>query len=193
MAGNRTHVLVGRLKCGCCGRNLRHCKLGHPYFWCAEKNISGLTGCVARAEDSSLEQLLMFRLQEHIMELGESSRLLEAEKNTVRETLEDLGLKHQETEQAITESCERRMRNYEKHVLEGAVFNASEDDGERLKEHLKELKAQMREAEDEVLRLEKESGFEVFAVKKLTPELMDEYFKEVIVHAEDDLEIVWKK
>ncbi|MCD8105400.1 MAG: recombinase family protein [Lachnospiraceae bacterium] len=191
--GIESHVLVGKLKCGCCGRNLRHCKLGHPYFWCAEKNISGLTGCVARAEDSSLEQLLMFRLQEHIMELGESSRLLEAEKNTARETLDGLRLKYQKTEQAITENRERQMRNYEKHVLEGAAFNASEDDEERLKEHLKELKAQLREAEDEVLRLEKESGFEVFAVKELTPELLDEYFKEIIVHTENDLEIVWKK
>ncbi len=121
--GTESHVLVGKLKCGCCGRNLRHCKLGHPYFWCAEKNRSGLKGCVARVEDTQQEQLLLYRLQEHIMELGVSSRLLETEKNTAKETLEDLRLKYQKTERAITENRERRMRNYEKYVLEEVKEN----------------------------------------------------------------------
>jgi len=85
------------------------------------------------------------------------------------------------------------MQNYERYVLGGGSFDADADEGKRLAELLKELKGQLRAAEDEVLRLEKEAGYEVFGVKKLTPELMDEYFEEIVVRAEDDVEIAWKK
>ncbi len=187
------HVLRGLLKCGCCGRSLAHCKVGHPHYRCVSKKVSEIDGCVERIDDFVLEQVLLFQLQGHILELGESSRLLETEKNAARKTLEDSRKKYQETEHSITEKRERRMRNYERYVLEGACYDASADDEEQLKEQLIKLKAQLRKAENEVLRLEKECGFETFVVKELTPELMDEYIKEIIVHAEDDLEIVWKK
>lgn len=187
------HVLVGRLKCGCCGRILRHSTNGHPYYWCAAKNQNGLTGCVTRAEDFFLEEVLTLRLQEHIVELGESRRLLEAEKDAARKKLDELRTKCRETERAIAENREKRMQNYERYVLGGGFFDADADEGKRLAELLKELKGQLRAAEDEVLRLEKEAGYEVFGVKKLTPELMDEYFEEIVVRAEDDVEIAWKK
>lgn len=127
------------------------------------------------------------------MELGESRRLLEAEKDAARKKLDELRTKCRETERAIAENREKRMQNYERYVLGGGSFDADADKGKRLAEFLKELKGQLRAAEDEVLRLEKEAGYEVFGVKKLTPELMDEYFEEIVVRAEDDVEIAWKK
>ncbi len=187
------HVLVGWLKCGCCGHTLRHHLSGRPYYWCEGKNNNGLTGCVSRIDDFLLEELLLFRIQEHIGELGESNRLLELEKNAARTALEELRVKIRETERAITVNCEERMKNYEQYVLGGGSFDKDADSGEQLTERLNRLNTQLRATEDEVLRLEKQSGFEVFNVKELTPELMDEYFEKIVVHAEDDLEIIWKK
>ncbi|MCC8137634.1 MAG: hypothetical protein LIO76_06140 [Clostridiales bacterium] len=127
------------------------------------------------------------------MELGESSRLLESEKDAARKELEELRTKYRETERAIVANREERMKNYERYVLGEGTYDKDADNGEQLTERLDGLNVQLRAAEDKILRLEKESGFEVFTVKELTPGLMDEYFEEIVVHAEDDLEIVWKK
>ncbi|MCD7841503.1 MAG: hypothetical protein LUG56_03440 [Lachnospiraceae bacterium] len=91
------------------------------------------------------------------MELGESSRLLESEKDTARMELERLRTKYRETERAIIAKREERMKNYERYVLGEGPFNKDADSGEQLTERLNGLNTQLRAAENEVLRLEKES------------------------------------
>lgn len=70
------HIPVGRLKCGCCGRNLGHNANERHYYWCSGLNIYQIDGCVKRVEDFYLEKVILFQLQQHIIELGESDKLL---------------------------------------------------------------------------------------------------------------------
>lgn len=70
------------MTCGCCGRNLRHSTgVGQPYYWCQGLNIYNQEACVKRIEDFYLEEVVLFQLQQHIMELGESDKLLQEEKD----------------------------------------------------------------------------------------------------------------
>lgn len=46
-----THVLVGRVTCGCCDRTLRHDISGYPYYWCPGLHEYQLEGCVKHIDD----------------------------------------------------------------------------------------------------------------------------------------------
>ena len=94
-------MLVGRVKCGCCGRNLRHSVSGHHYYWCPGLNIYHMDGCVKRIEDFYLEEIILFQIQQHIMELGESDKLLQEEKDEAAAEAETLRKKCRDAERAI--------------------------------------------------------------------------------------------
>ena len=95
-------MLVGRVNCGCCGHNLRHSTgVGQPYYWCPGLNIYHMDGCVKRIEDFYLEEVILFQIQQHIMELGESDKLDEVE--ALRKKHEELMVRLSESEQKVRE------------------------------------------------------------------------------------------
>lgn len=111
------HILVGRLKCGGCGRNLRHNISGHHYYWCSGVNVYQLDGCVKRIEDFYLEEVILFQLQQHIMELGESDRLLQEEKDKAVEAVEVLKQECRAAEKAVENAKKKRMADFEAYAL----------------------------------------------------------------------------
>ena len=102
-------MLVGRVNCGCCGRNLRHSVSGHHYYWCPGLDIYHMDGGVKRIEDFYLEEVILFQIQQHIKELGESDKLLQAEKTAAAE-VEALRKKCRNAERAIEK---RRLREWQ--------------------------------------------------------------------------------
>ena len=189
------HVLMGRVVCGCCGHNLRHVygKMGQPYFWCMGLNIYHLDGCVKRIEDFCLEEIVLFQIQQHIMELGESDKLLQEEKDAAEALVDSLKKRCRASERAIEKAREKRLAEFEAYALgDRESYDASGDEMEELKERAKGLKVQLAEAEERLKELSRRKVHGCFAVTKLTKELLDEYVERIAVYGNDDVRITWK-
>jgi len=187
------HVLVGRVKCGCCGRNLRHSVSGHHYYWCPGLNIYHMDGCVKRIEDFYLEEIILFQIQQHIMELGESDKLLQEEKDAAAAEAEALRKKCRDAERAIDKAKAHRMAEFEAYALgQKKSYDASIDEVDSLRKKHEALLVQLSEAEDKVRELNRMKVHECSAVTKLTEELLDEYVESVEVHPGNEVRINWK-
>lgn len=187
------HVLVGRVNCGCCGRIMRHSTSGHHYYWCSGLNIYHLDGCVKRIDDFYLEEVIMYQIQQHIMEQGESDKLLQAEKEAAAAAVEELKKKCAAAQKSIDRASEKRMAEFEAYALgKKKSYDASIDEVDKLRKKHEGLLEQMSEAEDKVRQLNRMKVHESFAVTKLTTELLDEYVESIEVYSEDDVRIIWK-
>lgn len=187
------HVLVGRVTCGCCGRNLRHSLAGHHYYWCAGLNIYNQEFCVKRIEDFYLEEVVIFQLQQHIMELGESDKILQEEKDVAKTAVEALKKKCSKAEKAIESARGKRMAEFEAYALgKKKSYDAPIDELEMLRKKYEGLLEQMSEAEQKVRELNRMKTHECFAVTKLTKELLDEYVESIEVHPGNEVRINWK-
>ncbi len=164
------HILVGILSCGCCGRSLRHNVSGHHYYWCPGLNIYKLDGCVKRVEDFYLEEVILYQLQQHILELGESDRLLLEEKERAIEAVEHLNKECQASERAIEKAKKKRMAEFEAYALGKAdSYDSSMDQMDMLRKKHEELMEQLSQAEDKVREYNRVKIHDSFAVLKLTP------------------------
>lgn len=187
------HILVGRLKCGGCGRNLRHNISGHHYYWCSGVNVYQLDGCVKRIEDFYLEEVILFQLQQHIMELGESDRLLQEEKDKAVEAVEVLKQECRAAEKAVENAKKKRMADFEAYALgKKESYDSSTDQLELLRKKYEGLREQLSLAEDKVREYSRLKVHESFPVMKLTPELMDEYIESIEIHPGNDVRVIWK-
>ena len=187
------HILIGRLTCGCCGRTLRHNTSGHHYYWCSGLNIYNMDGCVKRIEDYYLEEVILFQMQQHIMELGESDKLLQEEKKAAADAVVALKKKCGAAEKAIGAEKEKRMAEFEAYALgKKKSYDASNDEMKQLRKKHEALLEQLSEAEQKVRELNRRKVHETFAVTKLTKELLDEYVESIVVHREDEVKIEWK-
>ncbi len=190
---NDKHIMVGRVVCGCCGRNLRHNVSGHHYYWCSGLNIYQIDGCVKRVEDFYLEEVVLFQLQQHILELGESDRLLQEEKSRGAEVVEGLKQECKVAERAVENAKKKRMADFEAYALgKKESYDSSRDQLELLRKKYEELRERLSLAEDKVREYSRVKVHEGFAVKKLTPELMDEYIESIEIHPGNDIRVIWK-
>ena len=189
------HVLAGRVACGCCGHTLRHNRgrMGQAYYWCSGLNIYHLDGCVKRILDCYLEEIVLFQIQQHIMELGDSDKLLQEEKDLAAAEVDALKKKCKAAENAISKAKDKRMADFEAYALgKKESYDASGDEAERLRKKHEGLLEQVAEAESRVRELNRKKSHKTFAVKKLTKGLLDEYVERIEVHGDDDVRIKWK-
>lgn len=62
------HPLVGKVVCGCCGRNLQYLKLANPYFRCQYRYTNAMKDCIIKVNGVFLEEYVLFMLQERLQE-----------------------------------------------------------------------------------------------------------------------------
>ena len=152
-----------------------------------------MDGCVKRIEDFYLEEVILFQIQQHIMELGESDKLLQAEKEAAAAEARALRKKCWDAERAIDKAKAQRMAEFEAYALgQKKSYDASIDEVEALRKKQETLMIQLSEAEDRVRELNRMKVHECFAVTKLTNELLDEYLEDIEVTAENKVIISWK-
>lgn len=187
------HILVGRVVCGCCGRTLRHNVTGHQYYWCPGLNVYKIAGCVKRVEDFYLEEVILFQLQQHILELGESDRLRQEEKNSAIEAVEALKEECLTAERAIEKEKKKRMADFEAYALgKTDSYDSSMERMEMLRKKYENLMEELSLAEDKVREYDRVKIHDGFALIKLTAELMDEYIERVEVHPDNEVKVIWK-
>jgi len=150
-------------------------------------------GCVKRIDDFYLEENILFQIQQHIMDLGETDKLLQTEKKTAAAEAETLRKKCRAAEKAIEKAKDQRMAEFEAYALgQKKSYDASIDEVETLRKKHEELMEQLSEAEDKVRQLNRVKVHESFAVTRLTEELLDEYVESIEVHSGDEIRISWK-
>ena len=127
------------------------------------------------------------------MELGESDKLLQAEKEAAAAEARALRKKCWDAERAIDKAKAQRMAEFEAYALgQKKSYDASIDEVEALRKKQETLMIQLSEAEDRVRELNRMKVHECFAVTKLTNELLDEYVEDIEVTAENKVIISWK-
>jgi DNA invertase Pin-like site-specific DNA recombinase len=62
----QAHVLIGKIECGGCGRNLRYRSGRNPYFTCVKRYLDEAPECVRKVNVLFLEEYLLFQMQEHL-------------------------------------------------------------------------------------------------------------------------------
>lgn len=152
-----------------------------------------MDGCVKRIEDFYLDEVILYQIQQHIMELGESDKLLQAEKEAAAAEAEALRKQCLDAEKAIDKEKAQRMAEFEAYALgQKESYDASIDEVETLRKKHETLMVQLSEAEDKIRQLNRMKVHESFAVTKLTEELLDEYVESVEVHPGNEVRISWK-
>ena len=147
----------------------------------------------ARMPHYQLEEIILFQIQQHIMELGESDKLLQAEKEAAAAEVKALRKKCRDAERAIDKMKAQRMAEFEAYALgQKKSYDASADEVETLRKKHEALMVQLSEAEDKVRKLNRMKVHECFAVTKLTEELLDEYVESIEIHPENEVKISWK-
>ena len=113
-------------------------------YWCPGLNIYHMHGCVKRIDDFYLEENILFQIQQHIMDLGESDKLLQTEKETAAAEAEVLRKKCQAAEKAIEKAKDQRMAEFEAYALgQKKSYDASINEVETLREKHEELMEQL--------------------------------------------------
>lgn len=127
------------------------------------------------------------------MELGESDRLLQEEKDKAVEAVEVLKKECRAAERAVENAKKKRMADFEAYALgKKESYDSSTDQMELLRRKYEWLMEQLSEVEDKVRELNRVKVHESFAVMKLTPELMDEYIESIEIHPGNDVRVIWK-
>ena len=127
------------------------------------------------------------------MELGESDKLLQKEKDAAAKTAEGLKKKCESAEKAIEKAREKRLADFEAYALGSKKsYDSSIDEVEKLRKKYENLMEQLSEAEGKVRELNRVKVHESFTVMKLTPELLDEYVESIEVHPGNEVKVNWK-
>ncbi len=66
----KINPLAGKILCGCCGRCLCRRKARKPYYYCHQRYVSGLKGCVEKVDAGDLEELVTGELRRRMAEAG---------------------------------------------------------------------------------------------------------------------------
>ena len=143
-------------------------------------------------EDFYLEEVVLFQIQQHILELGESDRLLQEGKKRAIEAVEHLK-RNVVLLREIEKAKKKRMAEFEAYALGKAdSYNSSMDQMEALRKKHEELMEKLSLAEDKTREYNRVKIHDSFVVMKLSPELMDEYVERVEVHPDNEIRVIWK-
>lgn len=146
-----------------------------------------------RIEDFYLEEVTLYELQQHIMEMEESDRLLQEEKECAVRTAEALRPGCRAVENAIERAKAKRMADFEAYALgKKKSYDALMESLERLRKEPEGLREQLSVAEDKVREYSRMKVHESFPVMKLTAELMDEDVEDIEILPGNEVRINWK-
>ncbi len=71
---NPPHLLVGKLVCGCCKKNLHYRRGLNPYFTCGQRYSNTMENCVSKVNAMFMEQYILWMMQEKLEREGNLSK-----------------------------------------------------------------------------------------------------------------------
>ncbi|MCI9077475.1 MAG: recombinase family protein [Lachnospiraceae bacterium] len=192
------HPLIGKAVCGCCRHNLQVREGLNPYFTCYNRYMAGLEGCVIKVNAMFLEQVVLFRLEQH----KESRPFLEEQNPATEETgryqqgfkekrdglLRDL----RQAEREYGRLKQEHYKNYELYSLgKRAEFHSLRTDMEKQREAIQKLQEQVFKADEQVHKAET-GKFIIDEDAGLASGIIEQYIDEIVIYDEKNIEIKWK-
>lgn len=191
-----THLLVGKLVCGCCKKNLRYRTGLNPYFSCYHRYSNTMEHCVQKVNAMFLEQYILFMLQGKLQENGELEKLHMEEMYKLDKAIREGKAKRQVLVAKIEKLKQHHFENYQNYA--NGTINSFQSDESVLKSVQKELESlndSLRELEtaycDVKCDQNKQYVGSQFAV--LSEEMIEHYIDKIEVYDEQHIEIQWKE
>lgn len=85
-----THPLVGKLVCGCCGKNLNYRRGMNPYFTCCHRYANNMESCVRKVNVMFVEQYILLMMQDKLGAECSGNRFAELSKEMVERYLDKI-------------------------------------------------------------------------------------------------------
>ena len=193
---HQTHPLVGKLVCGCCGKNLRYCRGLDPYFACAHRYSNTMENCIHRVNAMYVEQYVLLMLQDR---LGTDRKQEQSHMETEagRESgIRELEKQKQQLERRMERLKEQSFEAYQNYACGKAESFQADRTGIRLaEEELAELNVRIQERKTACSGIgtgrKRECAESQYAV--LSKEMMDQHIDRIEVFDEQHMEIWWKE
>lgn len=188
-----SHPLTGKVICGMCGRSLIYRDGFNPYFYCRTKYSSHLKSCDWKWNVMFLEQAVLFRLQERILQQQEMTKLFHNEYDAYQseiQSLETEKIKYVSRKSLLEEDY---YRSYEDYALgHSETFIKSKNEIKGLDDKIRELGEKiikLNRSSDELLKKAESLDWSNVEFSK---ELVKQFIDKIIILSESDFEIVWR-
>lgn len=191
---NKRHILVGKVVCGRCKRNLTYKNTKHPYFVCPNHYLGILEDCVAQIFVENLEAFLQKEMYEKLQDekvwkrvYTEQKSSLNVERDGIIERIKILQRKgEKETKETINAYREYALNNAE-------YFQTSWEDIQKIEKECMELK----EKEKRLLEVSKQLEKKEIILKKENIifyfKILDILVEKIEVFGEKGMQIFWKE
>lgn len=199
-----SHPLTGKLLCGCCKRSLRFRSGMNPYFICTSTYVCRGKDCVRKVNAMLLEEYVMCRIQNRVLELMDRGEILEMRKLAMERELQTINDGKKDMQKKLLHLQEEKRRLYEKYTENRSDAEKNfakyieakceiEDKEIKIKNNLQEVKNAVAGMEE---RKKKQDDFELFSylgLSELTAPEVRKLIKNIIVYDERHIEINWEE
>lgn len=189
--GNR-HPLIGKAVCGCCRRNLS-VKMGlNPYFTCHNRYVTGLEGCVSQVNVMFLEQVVLFRLEEHLESQNLAAEASQRHRDDLAGKREELLRDLRQAERKYGRLKQQHYEGYQLYSLgEQTEFHSLHVEMEEKQKVIQELQEQIFQIDEHICSAKSEKVIMDGDVG-VTFEMLEQYVDKILIYDEEDIEIKWK-
>lgn len=204
--GEQSSPFTSYLKCGCCGNRLAKGKVKNKTWLCANARYARESECQeVRMDDGKLREMLLYEIQRRCEIMGMKKKQVSGEYNKIGSDEESVQHELSRYRRSERQNQQEKMNLYEKYV-EGTITKAEYLDqkktlifqGEELsrkayliESHLNELRGRMKDMKAEIRGIDANTKSQ--DISDITPTIMKELIKEIIIYPEGKVHIEWNK
>lgn len=203
-SSGRCSPLASYLVCGCCGNRMSKGKQKNKTWLCSSARYTKDTGCGSvRMDDQLLHDVLLRAIRKQCEVLDARVKQINASKNKLVDEQTFLQQEMRRCRRIVDQIQKEKMGLYEKYT-DGALtkeefasrktkLTAQQEDADvqisLLQSRLEELVAADMDTERELRTIEEHAKHT--GISEITPELMKQLVKEIVVISENNIRIVW--
>lgn len=203
-SSGKSSVLSSYLVCGCCGNRLSKGKQKNKTWLCSSARYTHDTGCeLVRMDDSQLHDILLRAIRKQCEILDARVKRLNATASRVDEEQLFFQRELKARKRIVDQAQQEKMKLYEKYTVgtitkEEFVAQKEQISSQQeetalqislLQKKLEELETNVRKNSDEMNAIA--VGTKYIGITELTPALVKELIKAVVVYPENRMHIEW--
>ncbi|MBS6195812.1 MAG: recombinase family protein [Clostridiales bacterium] len=184
------HPLVGKLVCGCCGRNLGYRRGLNPYFTCPGRYSNNMKHCVKKINAMFAEQYVLFLMQNRLREGEETEQICMEAADRLGSEIQELKKKRKKLLAKIERGKRQNFENYQDYARgKTDTFQSADTAIKSAENELLELESHIREKEALYMKRDRKGVSE--GINELSKDLIERYIEKVTVYDEQNIEIRW--
>ncbi len=199
----KTHPLVGKAVCGCCGRNLRYRSGMNPYFQCHGRYSNAIgegepgKSCVEKVNVMFLEQYVLFMAQEKLREDGELEKREQEQAEKAREKLSEASGKRKGLLAEYERLKQEHFAGYQRYASgETETFWSRQDEMKAVEKEISALEGEIEKLEETYGKIKYGSNMAAHTRDAMMPygdvkQAAECLINRIVVYSEQDIEIEW--